>query len=143
MALVVVKDWLSETLLYNLARMNTGDMRISLYKNDVTPDESSVFADFIPADFSGYGGPQTLSNWTGSPGGWDPPRWRISHPAVLWTPTAITTNVVYGYYVWQAVYNKLWWAERRPTGGITIGTVAGVPYVVIPYYTRRSEYPGD
>jgi len=142
MPLVITYDWMSESLLYQLARMNAGDMRIGLYKSLIAPTEDTDFAEIEPADFSGYSGPKPLTAWTANPGGRDTPRWRITHPAVIWTPTGITPGTVWGYYVFQDVTNKLWWAQERDSS-ITVGDGNTIPYVVIPTYTRRSEYPGD
>jgi len=141
MAQVVVEKWLGDTLTDNLALFNNGDMRISLFQNDYTPVITSLIGDFTEASFGGYSGPAVIASWTLSGGGWVSPRFLITHPDVVWTADGTTTNIIYGFYVWDDATGDLLWAERRTGGGVVIGLAAGQQYFVAPRFSRRSEYP--
>jgi hypothetical protein len=140
MPLIVVQTWLEELLLVDLARFNNGNMRIALFKNDYTPLITSTLANFTAADFGGYSGPLTLDAWTAAGGGWVSPRYVVVHPAKTWTADGSSTNTIYGYYVYDNTLSALLFAERRATGGVVVGGVAGQTYTVTPQYTRRSEF---
>ena len=100
--------------------------RIRLFKNNYTPVNSSTYADFTEADFSGYAGYASLS-WgaafiNGSTQG------EIDATQVTWTHNGGgTANTVYGIYITDGS-NNLMYAERfsAPISMSTSGNA--IPY---------------
>lgn len=73
-------------------------LQLRLFKNNYTPVNGSVNADFTEADFDGYAEISLVS--------WDDPfiggdgKAKIEHPTQTFTDTGNTTpNDIYGYYV--------------------------------------------
>lgn len=88
-------------------------LKIRLYKNDTTPNDASVLADFTTADYSGYadsdviewGGPYLLgSNVV------------VTAPTEQFQPTGSgTANLIYGYVVYfDGSPDVLRWGVRLP-----------------------------
>jgi len=137
--LVVTKD-ASDTWLTNWAtEANAQVYKIGLFKNNWTPLITSVLADVTPADFGGYAGLLTLTAWDTGGITFTSPRYVCLHPVKTWTANGVSTNSIYGYYV-QTAGGVLLWAQRRSTGAVTIGTVNGQTYSVVPQMTGRSEF---
>lgn len=96
----MLKDALSVDETYSLR----------LYRNDYTPNTTSVLGDFTVATFSGY------ANKTLSRAGWNAAA-TVSGKAETdygtqqsWT--ASSSETVYGYYVVASTSNVVLWAER-------------------------------
>jgi hypothetical protein len=118
---------------------NDDVLKIGLYKNDWTPALNDDITAVTPADFGGYAGEQDLDSWDVGGIAFVDPRYVMTHPNITWTANGASTNTVYGYYVTSNA-GVLLWAERRATGGVTVGTVNGQTYVVAPLQTDRSEF---
>jgi len=138
MALMTVEDGLLEFLLQWATKANVEEYEIGLYKNDWTPIVGNTISDVLPADFGGYSGLQSLDSWDTGGITFSSPRAIVTHPYKTWTADGSTTNTIYGYYVVTSG-GVLLWAQRRSTGGISIGVVPGQTYSVIPRYTFRPE----
>lgn len=91
---------------------------LKLFKNDVTPGQSTTEAGLTEADFTGYSAiTLTAANWTATPA--DPSH--IDYAQQTFTSTAGSQNqAVYGYYLVQVTSGKLVWAERFSDGPYTI-----------------------
>jgi len=83
---------------------------LRLYKNNVTPDEDSVFADFDEANFSGYAEEVPAFGAASI----------VGHKGKIVDGAArefihnggATANTIYGYYVVDDATSKVLWAER-------------------------------
>jgi len=81
---------------------------LKLFKNDVTPDESTVIGDLTEADFTGYSS-QTLtgSSWSAASSG------ATSYAEQSFTSSADqTAQTVYGWYLERATGGELVAADR-------------------------------
>lgn len=136
MSLKVVQAELLKSLDDWLAATEADSYKIGLFKNNWTPANGDTISAVTPADFGGYSGLVTLTNWTAAT--WVSPRAESTADDVTWTADGSSANTIYGYYVVDGAGN-LAWAERRTDGGVTIGS-AGQTYTVTPKYTRRSEF---
>lgn len=119
--------------------INGMDFQMRLYKNDLTPNNDTVLADFVECDFSGYpaGGIVIPSFPSGT---LIPPRWVSSgSPLTFNHDGGPTLNVVYGYYVIWMAQNEILWAERDPLGPKTMQAL-GDSYIVTPRISCRSEF---
>lgn len=110
---IVASDQSERNLIDRLLNGNTGEnLLLKLFKNDVTPGESTVVGDFTEADFSGYAA-KTLTNssWAAATtdGGGSS---SSSYAEQTFTPTADPAQDIYGYYIVGATSGKLMWAER-------------------------------
>lgn len=127
--LVTFQDWWMRWAQQVGTLGASGDMKISLFKNDHTPSPTDTLADYVEADFHGYSA-QQLDNWN-SPSLVGNTA-QITHPTVTWTKTAGSpTGLVFGYYVWSDSIGEFWWAERNPFGSVNMST-NGQVYVVNP-----------
>lgn len=135
MALVVAN--VGELLLLEWSLKSTStpeNLILKLYKNDVTPSQSSVAGDFTVADFTGY------SNKTLSRGSWASPttvsnKASTSYAAQTFTNSG-TAQTIYGYYVVGATSGTLIWAERF-SAARTLNN--GDSVTVTPSLTANSE----
>lgn len=90
-------------LLGDLA--TTEELRVKLYKNDVTPDEDSVTGDFTEATFTGYAS-ILLDDWTRTDAS-------AVHSMLEFICTADqTAENIYGYYIVRTTSNELIAAKR-------------------------------
>jgi len=124
MALVVPND--SEVIMLQYITNNDAPENISilLYRNNVTPNESSTVATFTEVlNESGYttgGQSLTPASWSivsGNPS-------QAEHTEIVWTFTGPLTapGDVYGYYVTRDTGGELLWAERFTNGPFNITT---------------------
>lgn len=95
------------------ALVTNEDYVLKLYKNDYTPDDSSVEASFVEADFTNYVAVTlTRANWnpavTNANGKAET---SYGTSPISWTCGA-TGNTIYGYYVIGATSGVVLWAER-------------------------------
>ena len=81
---------------------------LRLFKNNFTPSNSSVLADFTEADFTGYSAlTLTGGSWTTTQG--DPTTGVYAQQAFTGTGTAQT---VYGYYLTRTSSGRVWYYQR-------------------------------
>jgi len=90
--------------------LNSSSPKICLFKNNYTPVDSSVLADFTAATFSGYA-PVTFTG-LGTPATVSGRAVSTNSVAATWTKSGATGNDIYGYYVTDAAGTSLLWAER-------------------------------
>lgn len=94
-----------------------GDVRLSLFKNNVTPTSAFTFASFTKADFTGYGDETPAFGASVTVAG----KGTITDTSVRTFIMGVpgTTNTIYGYYVWVDTGTPgseiLLWAERFDT----------------------------
>ena len=112
---LIVPD-ISEPFLLAMIKneLNFGGMTLKLYKNNYTPVDASLLANFTEADFSGYA---AASPVMGIPV-------EVANKAVMQDTSSRTfthngggtSNTVYGYFVLSNPGPDLVWAERFPAG---------------------------
>lgn len=90
------------------------DLKLKLFKNNYTPLEASVTADFTEADFTGYSEKSFVAaNWVVTEGAPS----NAAYAAQTFTSSANqTSQSVYGYYIVQVTSGKVIWAERFTDG---------------------------
>lgn len=95
------------------------DLRLKLYKNDVTPGETDNAATYTVADFTGYADKDLAgSSWNAATSG--EPSY-IDYAKQTFTSTAGSQNQpIYGYFIVQQTSGLLVWAERFSDGPYTI-----------------------
>lgn len=110
---------------------------LHLYVNNYTPDDSSVAGNFTEASFPGYAS-ITLNTW-GTPFTNGSNKGEIDETDRVFTRTAgAGSQDVYGYYITTGP-GVLGWAERNPSGPVTIATTGDI-YAVLPRFTLNSEF---
>lgn len=112
-------------------------VKVHLYKNNLAPTVNSVVADFVAADFTGYGVSSAVV-W-GTPG--------ISQSGVplvlgdvkefLSTFPFTVPNTVYGYYVTNTAGSKLLFAEKFETPQII--STGNQQIIVVPAWSMISQ----
>lgn len=140
MAIIVAKPFTEESMFGQIAQLNTLAVHIHLFKSDTVLGIEMVIEDFDLADFGGYDGPHTIASWSAGGFGWAGVRYVVGAPDETWEADGTSVNVLYGYLVTNEDDEIVFWAERRPAGPVTIGSVAGQQYIVGPRYARRSEF---
>lgn len=94
------------------------DLRLKLYKNNITPGETDTAGTYTVADFTGYSDFNfTAASWTYSAG--NPSDVHYAQQAFT-SSAAQSAQSIYGYYVIQVSSGTLVWAERFPDGPYTI-----------------------
>lgn len=91
------------------------DLVLCLFKNNKTPADADVLADYTEADFTGYAAaPLTPASWTVTAGA----PTEATYPEETFTSSAGSQSQnVYGYYVKENnTDNVLRWAERFSDG---------------------------
>lgn len=119
MSIVIVNDGARKLL--DLKKQFLTGKTVNLYKNDYVPVNTSVTANFTPANFAGYAAKAqnypnaAVDNGDGTA--------TLTGDLVTFTPTANTTpNQIYGYYVTDpADGNKTIYAERFAGAPFTVG----------------------
>jgi len=121
-----------------LKRLVNQTLKVRLFKNDIIPSDGTVLGSFNQATFPGYA-EKTIN------GGMSPPATDLDGKGsttsgnCIWTRgVGAGSETIYGYYVVTSG-GVLLWAQRRSTGGISIGVVPGQTYSVIPKYTMKPE----
>jgi hypothetical protein len=132
MTLLVTNEGAQELLRRGLGYSATGDLKLRLFKNDMTPAKANTTASYTQADFTGYA-EKTLTgtNWTVT----------NANPAAgsfaeqTFTSSAGSQNQpVYGYYVVNSAGTIVVFAERFTDGPYTI-TNNGDAIKVTPNFT--------
>jgi len=119
MALVVPNEGEAEMLKRIVGQTNT-DLVVRLFGNDITPDENSVFGDFVYTSVTAYGASNSLWVISGDPT-------EASYPQMSFVFEAGET--VYGYFVHNAEGDKVLWAERFVDGPYVVPPTGGTVYV--------------
>lgn len=126
------------TLIASLDDLMEGrylNAKIKLYKNDITPDETSELADFTEANFSGYA-EQTLVP-DGTAAIVDGKAQQSFDDAVFSHDGGATPNDIFGYFVVDSTETDLLWAERYASAPATLNG-SGQTYTVEPVLTLDS-----
>ena len=99
-----------EILSRALNKTATGDLKLKLYSNDITPGETDTVSTYTETDFTGYaaidlpGTGATITNADPSEASW---------AAKVFTSSAGSQNKnCYGYYVTNSAGTVLMWSER-------------------------------
>jgi hypothetical protein len=103
-------DHALQVSLDTLTALFSGTCKVGLFRNDHVPQKKDTIGDYHAPIFPGYLGPQILYNFApASPAGW---RWQSYANELFWTQTGpVPMDLVYGYYVQDAL-GRLLWAER-------------------------------
>jgi hypothetical protein len=140
MSLVVIdpaKILLIQDLMAGLA---IGGTSVGLYKNNVTPDHTTTFADLAECDFDGYVR-KVVTGWTVS-GTLDSERRAFAVAGqVIWSLTGAPAvgNQVYGYFIFDTADGDVLWIERFD--GAPIPMNANADFVAFrPVLSLRSEF---
>lgn len=108
---------------------------LGLYKNNVTPDDETVFADLVEADFDGYSRID-LDNWGAAFENAAGIAESDEQLRVFSCTGSTTANDIYGYFL-MAPGSTYLGAQRNPAGPTTIDT-AGQTYPVQPVVTLEN-----
>jgi len=137
---VISQFWMDAILVQYVTMFGSLNLRVRLFKNDLTLSDDLEFADFDECDFSGYDGYHDVSTWSAGGIVFVPPRMVLPGPYTTWyAASGGTENDVFGYYVTDDSDNFLW-AQKGPVGGTHMGDVVGLPYTVALQYAVRSEF---
>ena len=130
MALVVPNCGEVVSLSRIVNKTATGDVRLKLFSNNVTPGEATVLGDLTEVSGSGYTDKSlTGANWTVATDGSN--NTTASYAKQSFALTGAAT--VYGYYVTTADGNTLIWLERFTDGPYSVpsggGTIEVTPVI--------------
>jgi len=106
MALVVPtasESTMLRTMLNHTAAQN---QTLKLFKSNTVPAEGDTAASYTEADFTGY----VPVGLTGA--SWSEANGTASYAEQTFTSSAVQSQVIYGYYIVQAVSGLLLWSER-------------------------------
>jgi len=108
---------------------------LKLYRNNLTPTNSSVLADFTETTFTGYSSQtMTAGNWsaaTTNPSN----KAESSNSELAWT-CGSTGDTIYGYFVENAAGSVCLWAEKFDTARpLSLNDV----FKITPKFTLNSE----
>jgi hypothetical protein len=132
MAIVVPSQGLEDILEYALNKTEPTEVKLKLFKNDLTPDADTVIGDFTESDIAGYdaggktlaGASWTVATATGTEGTFAEQTWTFTE-----------AGSIYGYYVTNNAGTAVLWCERFtdaphtfPSGG---GTESITPAITI------------
>lgn len=126
-------------IVLGIIKAGWGDLRLRLFKNNVTPTRATVIGDLVEADFPGYT-PPTLDaiDWS-SPSLTGDFHAQIQNVLKTFTYTGSGgSNDIYGYYVTAASSADLKWVERNDSAPVTLST-DGESYSVLPRFTYTNE----
>lgn len=119
MAFVVSNS--GEKLLLDAAvgKVAAGNMKLKLFKNDVTPSHESTPATFTEADFTGYAAiTLTTTSWNAGVAGTGTGTALANKASIDYAQQTFTmgvpgtTNTVYGYFITDNAGTTLYGAER-------------------------------
>jgi hypothetical protein len=86
---------------------------LRLFKNNLTPDNTSVLADFTEADFTGYSAiTLTGGSWTTTQGN---PSTGAYAQQTFSSSAAQAVQTIYGYYITRTSTGRVWYYERFAT----------------------------
>jgi hypothetical protein len=109
-------------------RLHTSFYNFRLYTNNVTPAAGSVLSNFTEATFAGY------ASIPGSTITWNAPSVaglvaQTTGSVITWTNTSAAAVTIYGVFVSDAGFTKLYYAERDPAAPISIPAGGSYSYV--------------
>lgn len=136
MAIKVPNEGEIELLDYLKATFNGANVKVRLYRNDYTPVDASVLADFTEANFSGYAEQAS--------GGYSFPLTVGGKAQTTGTPKEFThnggatANDIYGFYVVNNAGTKVLWAERIASAPVAM-SANGHKLIVTPQLTLSTE----
>jgi hypothetical protein len=110
---------------------------LALYKNNYTPINTSLLANFTECNFDGYAR-ITLTGWPAAALDANNKAATALAAQTFTCTGAVTPNDVYGMFVVSGA-GALMFAERNPSGPITINT-AGQTYSYTPKFTGLTEF---
>lgn len=89
---------------------------LELFQNNITPADTDTKVTYTAASFTGYAAVTlTGASWNAASGG------SIAYSAQQsFTCSGVSSNSIYGYYVYQSVSNILLWSERDGSAPFTI-----------------------
>lgn len=109
MPAVLVNDGEVDSLSYFVNKAAPQNLVLKLFKNDKSPADADVSADYAECDFAGYAAiVLTGANWTITPG--DPSQ--ATYAQQVFTNNAAVAQNVYGYYLVRQTSGKIAYAER-------------------------------
>jgi hypothetical protein len=127
-------------MLYCLGLEVFGTTKVHLFKNNYTPVDGSLFADFTEADFTGYAAVDLAMNLPVTVAGKASCTNNVAMQYIMGVPGV--TNTVYGYYVALNAdtfgYGRLLWAERFDNPVYFTNT--GDELDLTPVFTLFSEF---
>lgn len=111
-------------------------LTVRLFKNNYTPVEGSVAADFTTPDYNGYAA-QVAANWTAAHTVGVKAQTEAD-PLIFSHTAGATSNTIYGYFVQPANdATAVWYAERFATAVVL--AVDGDALVLYLRYTQDTE----
>lgn len=116
----------------------TPALTLRLYGNNVTPNATSVTANFTEISGGGYANkPLTFVNWNITPGA---PSEAVYGALQNWlfTGPIDAPATIYGYYVTRNSDGKLMWAERFPAANVPFTPIAGSKIALLPKFDAES-----
>ena len=117
MAALIPNNGEGDALSYFVNKSAAQNLVLKLFKNDKTPAEGDVAADYTECDFAGYASVTlTGANWTvteGAPSS-------AAYAQQVFTNTGAVAQSVYGYFLVRASSGRIAYAER----------FTGAPFVV-------------
>ncbi len=103
------------------------NLKLKLFKNDLTPAKATVIGDFTESDIAGYAAKDlTGTNWTVATNGGDT---LGSYAEQTWTFTG--AGSIYGYYITNNDGSKVVWAERYTDAPHTFPSGGGTEKVTV------------
>ncbi len=115
-------------LSYSLNKITPGDdVKLKLFKNDISPAEDTVVGDFTEADTAGYSAISlakadwTIATVTGTT--------TAEQPQKTFTLTGAGSH--YGYYITDTAGTGLLWAERFSDAPHTIPSGGGTEKITV------------
>jgi hypothetical protein len=110
MSLIITNAGKIQAVSYLIGKDTTvQDLKLKLFSNNISPNDSSVISDFVELTGGGYV-PFSLSGTT-----WSLSNTTASYPQQTWNFTASVGNV-YGYYVTTADDSTVIFAEKFDDG---------------------------
>lgn len=144
MAFVVSNE--GEKLLLEAAvgKVAAGNLKLKLFKNDVTPAHDSTVASFTVADFTGYTtATLTAASWNAGAAGTGTGTALANKASIDYAQqtftmgTPGTTNTIYGYYITDNAETTLLGAERFSSAKAM--AVSGDAIKITPKLTLSTE----
>lgn len=131
MTLLVPNNGEGDALSYFVNKSVPENLILKLFKNDYTPVEGSIAADFTVADFTGYANITLVgANWViteGAPS-------EATYAQQSFTASAVGSQSVYGYMLVRATSGRIAYAERF-SGGPFVISASGDSIKVTPKVT--------
>lgn len=109
------------SMIVNATTAQNLNLKLELYKNNLTPASTDVKADYTPSTFTGYAAVSlTSGSWTITAATSSAPAMAAQTSATTFSCSATTSESVYGYFVYQTGATVMMWAERFSDGPYTI-----------------------